>query len=165
MKTDNNELFDTYIRPQLRYIRNICRMFCRDKSCCEEYYNEILTTLFLSMHTYNPELHIRAWLYVIIKREVARKQIRRSRHKDVITYADLEQPYYQNISSCEDSSPETHNDLYHAISILAPVAKRIIEMRLQGYLIREISKALFQEGIIKADSINIVKCHIREAYY
>ncbi len=162
--TDNNKLFELYIRPELRYIRNVCWKFCRDKNCCDEYYNEILTTLFLSIHTYNPAQQIKVWLYVIIRREVVRKQKRHSKERETIEYVDLEQSFYKNIHF-EEVTKGIYDDVYYAVSLLNPVERRVMEMRLQEYKIKDIARLLFQEGILDVDSIHIVKYHIKKAYH
>lgn len=162
--TDNNKLFDLYIRPELRYIRNVCWKFCRDKDCCDEYYNEILTTLFLSIHTYNPAQQIKVWLYVIIRREVTKKQKRQSKERGIIEFVNLEQSFYSDIHF-EETPEETYDDVYYAVSLLNPVERRVMEMRLQEYKIKDIARLLFQEGILDVDSIHIVKYHIKKAYH
>ncbi len=162
--TDKNKLFDLYIRPELRYIRNVCWKFCRDKNCCDEYYSDILATLFMNIHTFNPAYQIKAWLYVIIRREVARKQKRQSRERDIIEYVDQEQSFYGNIC-LEEAPEETYDDVHYAVSLLPPIERRSMEMRLQEYKTMDIARLLFQEGVLDVDSIHIVKYHIKKAYH
>lgn len=59
MNKINNELFEKYIRPEFGFIRRMCWKYCINKSEFQELHNEVLTNLFIYIHTYNRSGHIR----------------------------------------------------------------------------------------------------------
>ena len=161
MKTSNKELFDKYIYPELDFIGRLCRKYCMDKTAFSDLYNELLTNLFLYIHTYDPSKCIRPWLYVIVRREMSRLQ--RENARTPVAFVDLEGVPYSYIPVRDNGSQ--YEDIHMAINMLAPVHRDIVRLRLEGYKIKEIAAMMYARGCISADSRHIIKARLKESYH
>lgn len=161
MKTSNKELFNRYIYPELDFIGRLCRKYCTCKSDFPDLYNELLTSLFLYVHTYDASKPIRPWLYVIVRREMHRLQ-RKSVCRPV-DFVDLEQAPYSYIPSRDNGN--RHEDVYAAVNKLKPVYRDIVLLRLEGYKVNEIATIMYAQGCISANSRHIINARLKESYH
>lgn len=157
---NNKELFETYINPELEFIKHVCWKYWDKTSELEDLHSEVLTNIFRYINTYDSSKPIRPWLYTIIGHDMLRLQKRKWR--SIIDYVDLEQHPFTHIP-IEDSK-YISEDIYTAIESLSPLHYEIVTLRLKGYKMKEIATILYDQGLVQKDSIDIVKWRIREAY-
>lgn len=161
MKPCNKELFNKYILSELGFIRRLCRKYCLHKPDCPDLYNELLIHLFLYIHTYDTSKGIRSWLYVIVRRKMYCLQ--RKKVRAPVDFVDLEQAPYSCVPVWNGEN--RHGDVRVAVSMLGPVHRDIVRLRLDGYRIKEIAAMMYSRGHISAESRNIIKAKLREAYH
>lgn len=157
---NNNELFERYINPELRFIKHICWKYWDKQTEFEELHNGILTNIFRYIHTYDPSKPIRPWLYTIIARDMLRIQSRE--WQSPIDYVDLEQYPFAHISVDDDMF--INEEIHTAIESLSPLHYEIISLRMKGFKIREVATMLYEQGMIQTESVDIIKFRSREAY-
>lgn len=155
-----NKLFKEYINPELGFIKNVCRKYWDTTSTFDDLYNEVLMNIFRYIHTYDPSMPIRPWLYTIIGREMLKLQ--KKQWQTPIDYVDLGQVPFLHIPIEEDNA--VTEDIYTAIESLSPLNYEIISLRMKGYKIKEIASMLYECGKIKMDNVRIIRFRIREAY-
>lgn len=165
MKEENKKLFERYIQPEMDFIRHVCWKYCYDKPRFEEYYNEILTNLYLYVHTYNPELGIRAWLFTIVYREMRHKMESLFCEHSLIDFVDpMELRNVNIVEEPDDGKERLRRILYDAIDRLEPLYRDIILMRLRGQTMQEIASELYHEGRLCSDNVNNIKSRMRHCY-
>lgn len=79
-----------------------------------------------------------------------------------IDYVDLEQYTYSHISVVDNHN--SYDDIHAAIESLSPLHYEIISLRMKGYKIAEVATMLYEQGRVAAESVNIIKFRIKEAY-
>ena len=161
MNKINNELFEKYIRPEFGFIRRMCWKYCINKSEFQELHNEVLTNLFIYIHTYNRSGHIRPWLYTIIRRDMLRLQ--KKQLDEPIKFVDLSQPRYSNLPATDYNIGLS--DVNIAVRQLDHLHRTVVELKMSGYKIHEIATIMYQRGDITANSSNIIRYRLREAYH
>ena len=164
MKQSNIELFNMYILPEKDFIWRVCRKYARSLNQCQEYYNEALYISFIGVHTYKTDYSIRVWLYVIIRRSINKLSIREAQRPKHENFSDIE-----NLSTsllaldCNTYIGSDYNqfnytdDLITALEMIRPASKEAILLQQSGFTIKEISKKLFENGLLKNQNLNTVK--------
>jgi len=164
MKQTNIELFNMYILPEKDFIWRICRKYARSLNQCQEYYNEALYIAFIGVHTYKTDYSIRIWLYVIIKRSINRwstKEAQKPKHENFSDIENLSTSLLVLNSNTYIGSDYNQfnytDDLMTALEMIRPASKEAILLQQSGFTIKEISKKLFEKGLLKNQNLNTVR--------
>lgn len=157
---NNNELFEKYIMPELDYIKHVCWKYWDKTTEFEDLHSNVLADLLSYIHTYDSSKPIRPWLYTAIRHDMVRFQKRQ--WASLIDYVDLEQYPYSHISVVDNHN--SYDDIHAAIESLSPLHYEIISLRMKGYKIAEVATMLYEQGRVAAESVNIIKFRIKEAY-
>ena len=157
---NNNELFEKYIMPELDYIKHVCWKYWDKTTEFEDLHSNVLADLLSYIHTYDSSKPIRPWLYTAIRHDMVRFQKRQ--WASPIDYVDLEQYPYSHISVVDNRN--SYDDIHAAIESLSPLHYEIISLRMKGYKIAEVATMLYEQGRVAAESVNIIKFRIKEAY-
>ncbi|MBF0648575.1 sigma-70 family RNA polymerase sigma factor [Dysgonomonas sp. GY75] len=161
------ELFNKYILPEKDFIYRVCLKYSKTRYECQEYYSETMFRVFNFIETYNPQLHIRPWLYTITRRIIGNLRIEQCKH-NIINIIDIEQLSViraeSNSSNCIDidNYQQFYSDnIINALNTLNPVSRNAILLQQSGYSLSEIADKLYCLKLTGTLSINTVKYHLR----
>jgi RNA polymerase sigma factor (sigma-70 family) len=137
-------LFNKFIMPNLETIRSICMLYTNRQQDLDSNYNMILTDLYVSIHTYNPDKPLKTWLFTVVKNNICsnnkREQQSTSHYQDTEIFPVCEECVtYIDGLSFEDSISD---DLLDAMIRTPPAWLKPFLMRLRGYTNSEISSML-----------------------
>lgn len=174
MENINKELFDKYIKPNLKLVT----------WCVDQYYpasmratsdrrddmiQECLIQLLKGIHTYKPENDIKVWIRVIVKRYIFRTMRRLNDRlgmkctvselddiqcdgndfDDVLTEVDEpHEPITANNVAEEDYLSHCSDEIQKEVNKLTPVQRRLLMGVIQGYSLQEVGQTLYNEGLL-----------------
>lgn len=169
MESEKTELFNRYILPEKEFIYQLCVKYSKSKDECKELYSEVLINIFNGIETYNSQLHIRPWLYIVVKRFIGNLYLQQAKHSK-IDFVDIENMPIPAIDTGYVSSDCIGIDNFHqcysddilqALNLVNPVARKAVLLQQAGYKMAEIAEKLYKAKLIKKPSIESVKYHLR----
>lgn len=160
------ELFNRYIRSELPFIYRVCKRFSSSMEEAKEYFSEATGNIFQYINTYSPQLHVRPWLYVIIKHLIAARKKEDTNihlieryHADMLVHSDFVSERCLEIERYEDYYSEVIVD---GLKSMEPARRKAVLMQQGGYKVWEITAKLYSDGHIPANNIEITKRYLRE---
>lgn len=154
-----NELFRQYISPLLEYVKLVCKMRARSPNDVDDLYNESLTILLKGIHTYDPSLPIKPWVATVVRNHVRKRNTTRKQMTD--EYVDIEglasNHFYYDWELDQNFNDELPQTMMAALEMLVPAQKAAIMLKLQNYTVDDISRKLFENGLIKSRNEVVAK--------
>jgi len=163
-----NELFNKYILPEKDFICRLCRKYSKSEYEYQEYHSEVMFRIFSGIETYNPELHIRPWLYTIIQRIIAKSwseqnKLLKTDFVDVenLSFDPIESETSSNFMGIDNYQQFYSDDILQALNMINPISRNAILLQQSGYKLKEIADKLYATSLIKNNSTASVKYHLR----
>lgn len=154
-----NELFKQHISPLLDYVRLVCKARARSPNDVDDLYNESLTILFKGIHTYNPSYPIKPWVATVVRNHIRKRNTTWKQMTD--EYVDIEgiasNLFYYDWELDQNFNDELPQTMMTALDMLVPAQRAAIMLMLQSYTVDDISRKLFESGLIKNRNENVAK--------
>lgn len=169
MKLEKSELFNKYILPETKFVYRLCFKYSKTKDECKEYFSEAMFRLVNSADTYNPQLHIRPWLYTITRRLINELQAKKEklRTSDFINIEALQIHPIEEVEVVSSNCMGVNNyqqyysdDILDALNTINPVSCKAILLQQAGYTLNEIVNELYSSKLIKNPNIDTVKGYL-----
>lgn len=165
-QSKREELYLKYVLPEQGFIYRYCSRYSSFNEETKSYYSEVIYRIFMYMETYNPQLHIRPWLAVIIRRVIWDRQKEEAlmRHAEQHQIDNLVRPDFMSERCLDIDRYEDFytDDIVIAIKKMDPVRRKAVLMQQAGYKITEITAKLLEEGDMKTNSLNRTNRYLRE---
>lgn len=162
MESSNLELFNRYVLPEMKFIYRLCFKYSKTKYECKVFFSEVIFYVFKGISTYNPQLHIRPWLYTITQRCI--KKLLAKKDKIQVVYIEElkadpvnEETISSNCMGIDNYQQFYSDDILHALNMINAISRKAILLQQAGYSLREIADELYDSKLIKSPSIKSVK--------
>jgi len=168
-KSIRTELFNKYILPEKDFIYRVCIKYSRSKEECNEYFSQVMIHIFNGIKSYNTQLNVRPWLYIIIGRYIRRSHLEftKLQRTEFVNIEELDISSIDNdtvSSNCMgiDNYHEYYSeDILQALNMINPVSRNVILLQQAGYKYKEIADRLYNAKLIRNRSIESIKYHLR----
>ena len=169
IKFSKSELFNKYILPEKDFICRLCRRSSKSEYEYQEHYSEVIFRIFSGIETYNPELHIRPWLYTIIQRIIAKSWSEPNKLSktdfvgvEKLSIDSIEQETVSfNFMGIDNYQQFYSDDILQALDMINPISRNAILLQQSGYKLKEIADKLYTTSLIKNNSTASVKYYLR----
>ena len=162
-KETKEELFNIDILPKKRLIAYVCRKYASTDEERQEFYNDVLTSLYKGIETYDNQRPINPWLYTVIKHCFIQvlKHRQKFKYDDNIDVEKMEAAPMneRSINHMEYHNYREHfsNDILLALDTINPIYREAIIMQQCGYRMKEIATQLFLKNLIQSEDEKVVK--------
>ncbi len=140
--TDKESSYNSIISQYGPMISRICYFYAGRGLSFDDLYQDVCMTLWQNIGSFRGEAKISTWLYRLTLNTCLTSVRRETKHKTV----ELEDNY--DLADAPESGDERASALYKAISMLGPVEKGIVMMRLDEKSYDEIAAVM---GISKTN--------------